>query len=92
MIRRIIVYLIAAIFLGVGFSLYDEFSSTSYGYLNEGQMSSVEDDEFSSSWYGYLNPGQMPTLTDIKNYHNRYSSYPTLSTEQFTYIVNHPCL
>jgi hypothetical protein len=87
MIRKIIVCLVAATFLVVGCGSSDEFSSTSYSYVNP-----VKADYFTSTWYGYLNPGQMPTLTDIKNYYNSFGSYPTLSDEQFTYIVNRPCL
>jgi hypothetical protein len=91
MIRKIIVCLVAATFLVVGSGSSDEFSSTSYDYANAGQMLTAKDDEFNSTWYGYLNPGQMPTLTNIKAYYNSFGSYPTLSDEQFTYIVNHPC-
>lgn len=87
MIRKIIVCLIAAIFLVVGSGSSDEFSSTLHGYANP-----VKGDDFTSTWYGYINPGQMPTLADIKNYYNSFGSYPTLSDEQLAYIVNHPCL
>ncbi|MEX0803678.1 MAG: hypothetical protein WD688_10235 [Candidatus Binatia bacterium] len=92
MTRKIIVCLIATILLVAGCSSSDDFSSTSYGYVNPGQMPTVNVSDFSSTWYGYLNPGQMPTVTDIKNFYTSFGSYPTLTDVQYRHVINDPSM